>query len=66
MPTGNITKTPVSGIGDDAVYGTTKGVATVLTVKKGDQVFVVRVIGFSEDETKAKEKTLALDVLSKL
>jgi len=66
VPTGTITKTPVSGIGDDAVYGTTKGAATVLTVKKGDAVFVVRVFGFPEDETKAKEKTLALDVLSKL
>jgi len=69
---GGITKTPASGIGDDAVYGTTPKVAAVLTVKKGDVVFVVRVYGFPIDpgkpldEIQAKEKTLALEILSKL
>ena len=67
MPVGHgITKVPVSGIGDDAVYGTTPGYPTVLTVKKGDVVFVVHVTGFPDDQIKAKEKTLALDVLAKL
>lgn len=67
MPAGNgIIKVPVSGIGDDAVYGTTPGTPTVLTVKKGDVVFVVHVNGFSDDQIKAKEKALALDVLAKL
>lgn len=67
MPIGHgITKVPVSGIGDDAVYGTTPGYATVLTVKKGDVVFVVHVTGFPDDQIKAKEKTLALEVLAKL
>ena len=42
MPVGNgITKTPVSGIGDEAVYGTTPGYATTLSVRKGDNVFVI-------------------------
>jgi hypothetical protein len=67
MPAGQgIVKVPVSGIGDDAVYGTTPGFPTVLTVKKGDVVFVVHVNGFPDDQIKAKEKTLALDVLAKL
>lgn len=67
MPVGNgITKVDISGVGDDAVYGTTPGFPTVLTVKKGDVVFVVHVNGFTDDEIKAKEKTLALDVLARL
>lgn len=67
MPIGNgITKVPVGGIGDDAVYGTTPGYATVLTVKKGDVVFVVHVTGFPDDQIKAKEKALALNILAKL
>lgn len=67
MPVGHgITKTPVTGIGDDAVYGTTPGVGTTLAVKKGSVAFVVHVTGFTDDEIKAKEKTLALEVLSKL
>jgi hypothetical protein len=67
MPAGNgIVKTPAGGIGDDAVYGTSPGAATVLTVKKGEAVFVVHVTGFSEDEIKAKEKSLALDVIARL
>jgi hypothetical protein len=64
---GGITKTPVSGVGDEAVSGTTPNLATVLTVKKGDFVFSVHVFPFSDgDEIKAKEKTLALQILAKL
>jgi hypothetical protein len=67
MPVGHgIVKVPVSGIGDDAVYGTTPGYPTVLTVKKGNVVFVVHVNGFPDDQIKAKEKTLAKDILAKL
>jgi hypothetical protein len=64
---GGITKTPVSGVGDEAVSGTTPKLATVLTVKKGDFVFSVHVFPFADgDEIKAKEKTLALQILAKL
>jgi hypothetical protein len=66
MPVGRgITKTPVSGVGDDAVSGTSPA-GTTLTVKKGDTVFVIHVWGFPIDETKTMEKTFALQVLSKL
>jgi len=61
-----ITKTPVSGIGDDAVYGTTGGKLATLTVKKGDVVFVVRVNGFPLDQLEDKEKTLAKEIVGKL
>ncbi len=67
-----ITKVPVSGIGDEAVYGTTSGLGSTLSVKKGDFYFVVHVNGFpfdkakGADETEAKEKTLALEILSKV
>jgi hypothetical protein len=65
VPVKGITKTPVSGLGDDAVYGQT-GQFTELTVKKGDFVFQIKVNGFPVEEVKAKEKTLAQDVLAKL
>ena len=72
VPGGGITKTPVSGVGDEAIFGTTANIAAVLTVKKGDVVFVVRVYGFPIDagkpleDVQAKEKTLALEIVSKL
>lgn len=65
-PVKGITKTPVSGVGDDAYYITTPGLGTGLNVKKGNSAFQIRVNGFPVDQTKAMEKTLALDVLAKL
>ena len=66
VPAKGITKTPVSGIGDDAVYVTTGGLSTVLAVKKGDTVFQIRVYGFSAERAKDAEKALAQDILAKL
>jgi hypothetical protein len=72
MPVGRgVTKTPASGIGDDAVFGTQPPVSA-LTVKKGDFFFAISVYGFpldqpqAIDQVQAKEKTLALQILSKL
>lgn len=65
LPVKGITKTPVSGIGDDAVYGTI-GPRTELTVKKGDFVFQIMIYGLSGEVVKAKEKSLAQEVLAKL
>ncbi len=54
------------GIGDDAFY-TTMGPYTSLLVKKGNASFKVAIYGnMPADEAKAKEKALALDVVSKL
>ena len=65
-PVEGITKTPASGIGDDALYITTPGIGTALMVRKGTSVVQIRVYGFSVEEIKAKEKTLALNALPKL
>jgi hypothetical protein len=65
-PVQGITKTPVSGVGDDAVSVTTPGFGTGLIFKKGASAFDVRVYGFPLEQLKAKEKTLALDVIAKL
>jgi hypothetical protein len=65
-PLPNVTKSFVSGIGDDAVYANVGGF-TSLSVKKGGSVFLVKVYGVP-DEGKQKdiEKTLAGEVIAKL
>ena len=65
LPVKGINKTSVSGLGDDAVYVETRQF-TELTVKKGNSVFQIKVSGFPAEEVKAKEKTLAQEVLAKL
>jgi hypothetical protein len=50
--------------GDDAVYVETSRAA--LYVKKGSFVFQIRVQRFPLEQIKAKERTLAQDVLAKL
>lgn len=64
LPFGHITKTPVTGLGDDAVYVETSG--ATLYVKKGDFVFSIRVSGFPLQQAKAQEKTLAQEILARL
>lgn len=69
LPFGRMTKTPVSGVGDDAVYMPASGLGPELTVKKGEIVFQVVIQGSPRNqvnEIEAKEKALALDVLAKL
>lgn len=69
---GVITKTPVSGVGDEAVFGTTGKVSAGLSVKKGGTMFTVRVLGVPLDQpqaandVQAKEKALAVQIVSKL
>ncbi|HUJ32066.1 MAG TPA: hypothetical protein VLY23_12350 [Candidatus Acidoferrum sp.] len=65
-PMQGITKTPVSGVSDDAIYAVTPGFGTGLIFKKGDSAFDVRVYGFSDEQIKEKEKTLALEIIAKL
>jgi hypothetical protein len=66
LPVKGITKTPVSGLGDDAVYGQTGASGPELTVKKGNSVFQIKVYGLPVEEIKTKEKTLAQEVLARL
>jgi hypothetical protein len=65
-PIQGVTKTPVSGVGDDAVSVTTPGFGTGLIFRKGDSAFDVRVYGFPLDQLQAKEKALALDIITKI
>ena len=62
----NVTKTPASGIGDDAVFNTIGVVTAMLMVKKGDTYFELHVYGFPVDETKTKETTLAREVVARI
>jgi hypothetical protein len=66
MPLPGIVKTPLAGVGDDAIY-TTVGRLTTLSVKGGKAAFVVRVYGVPDQAKQmAAEKTLALHVLAGL
>jgi hypothetical protein len=57
-PVEGITKTPVSGVGEDAYY-IESGLNTSLYVRKGASVFQMIVFGFSKEQVKTMEKTLA-------
>ena len=69
---GIITKTPVSGVGDDAVFATTGKLSAGLSVKKGGTMFSIQIMGVPLDQAQAvndvqaKEKALALQIVSKL
>lgn len=65
-PIKGVTKVPVSGVGDDAIFATTPGLGTGLIFRKGDAAFDLRVYGFPINQIKAKEKTLADCVIQKL
>jgi hypothetical protein len=59
--------TSVNGIGNDAFYTSMGTDYTALLVKKGDIVFKVAMYGdLPSEKKKAVEKTLALQVVSKL
>lgn len=62
----SITKTPVSGVGDEAVFGTTAGRAASMTVKKGDNYFAVSLMGVPMGSAQAVATALAKDVAAKL
>jgi hypothetical protein len=66
MPIQGIPKTPVRGVGDDAYFIDTPGFGLGLNVKKGSSAFQVKVFGFSPEQIKLLEMTLAQDVLAKL
>lgn len=56
--------TPLSGVGDEAFYDVV-GSSIALFARKGDFAVSVKVFGFPPDQTKDKEKALALDILAK-
>jgi hypothetical protein len=68
-PLPGVTKTPVPGLGDDAIFSTLGSAAkqfVTLSVKKGNTAYLFKVYGPTVTEQMTMEKTLAGDVLSKL
>jgi hypothetical protein len=65
-PMKGIEKSPLTGVGDDAIYITAGGLGTGLNVQKGNSAFQVRVGGFKKDQAKEIEKALALEILKKV
>jgi hypothetical protein len=61
----NMTKAPVSGVGDEAIFVGAQGFSS-LWVKKGSSFLLVRIYGVPVSEAQAKLKTLATNVVSKL
>jgi hypothetical protein len=65
-PLPNVTKNPVSGIGDDA-FVATMGKFAPLSVKKGDTVFILRVYGVPDTaKQQSIETTLASSIVTGL
>ncbi len=68
IPIPRVAKTPVSGIGDEAYYVTASGLGTTLNFRKESAAFSISVkgSGFSVEQIKEKEKTLAQTILANL
>ena len=69
MPLPGVTKTAVSGLGDDALFSTLGPAAkqfVTLSVKNGNTAYLFKVYGPTVTEQMTMEKVLAGDVLSKL
>jgi hypothetical protein len=66
VPDSKITKTPVSGLGDEAVYGTTAGQMASVNVKKGSSYFSVGVNSVPMDKAQALVTQLAKEAMAKL
>jgi hypothetical protein len=62
----SITKTPIPGVGDEAVYGTTAGKMASLSVKKGNSYFSVRVTGYPMAQLQHMETVLAQEIAAAL
>ena len=61
----NATKTPISGLGDEAIFTGVESFSS-LWIRKGTKFFLVRIYGLPVSEAQTKLKALATNVLSKL
>jgi hypothetical protein len=59
------TKTPMSGIGDEAIFEGTQSFAS-LWVRKGSKFLLVRIYGLPVSESQTKLRGLAANAISKL
>ncbi len=60
-----MTKTPVPGIGDEAIFTGVRNFSS-LWVRKGKTILLVRIYGLAVSEAQTKLKALAADAVSKL
>lgn len=60
----SIVRTPIPGLGEEAVFATSP-VTNTLQVKKGSAVLDIHLYGFAPDQAKAKEIALAQSALNK-
>jgi hypothetical protein len=68
-PLPGVSRTAVSGFGDDAFFstmGSAEKSFTTLTVKKGSTAYVIKVYGGNATDQMSKEKALAGSVLARL
>ncbi len=65
-PVKGVTRTVVSGIGDEAYYISMPPFGTFLSVKKGDRYFQVRIAGFPLGQARTLERTLALRLVERI
>lgn len=65
-PMPGVKEEQAKGIGDEAHYMTTPGFPIGLTVKKGNFAFKVRAYGFTPQQVKEKDRTLALKIIERL
>ncbi len=61
----DMTRTPVSGIGDEAIFTGVQNFCS-LWVRKGTKFLLVRIYGLGINEAQPKLKTLAASAVSKL
>lgn len=65
-PVKGVTKTVVSGIGDEAYYISMPPFGTALSVKKGTAYFQLRIAGFPSGQVRTLERALALRLLDRV
>jgi hypothetical protein len=61
----NTTKTPISGLGDEAIFTGARNFSS-LWIRKGTTFLLVRIYGLPVTEAQTKLKALATNALSKL
>ncbi len=60
-----MTKTPISGVGDEAIFIGVQNFSS-LWVRKGTKFLLVRIYGLPVSESQSKLKALATNAISKL
>lgn len=65
-PVKGVTRTVVTGIGDEAYYSSMPPFGTALSVKKGQAFFQLRIAGFPSGQVRSLERALAVRLLDRV